>query len=74
MPKTVHGPSRTTPEAPVYPADLDDEMQDALASWRTLNLLISSTKKCSTDGQARRLKKRVSVQNWKGCIRETDSL
>jgi hypothetical protein len=45
MPKTVHGPSRTTPEAPVYPADLDDEMQDALATLADVELAYKQHRK-----------------------------
>ena len=32
MPKTSHAPSHTTPEARVYPGDLEDAMQQTLAT------------------------------------------
>jgi hypothetical protein len=32
MPKTLHAPSRTTPDAPFYPTDLEDALQTTLAT------------------------------------------
>ena len=31
MPKTLHEPSRTTADAPFYPTDLEDALQETLA-------------------------------------------
>jgi hypothetical protein len=45
MPKTLHGPSHTTPEARVYPIDLEDEMQSALATLADVELAYDKHRK-----------------------------